>query len=109
MRFALLHGGEKRAVAGGERRGGGREIRNAWGATPGKHTKSAEAIEKKEDGFCSGAKERKRVDEEGGRRVYPNGELKSERGWETLLRWATRRRIARIEPFVYHKVLKSIN
>jgi hypothetical protein len=86
-----------------------REIRIAWGATPGKHVKSAEAIEKKQDGFRSGAKERKRVAEEGGRRAYANGELESERRWETFLRWATQRRIARIVPFVYDKVLKSID
>jgi hypothetical protein len=36
-------------------------LKNALDATPGKHTKSAEAIEREEDALRSGAKERKRV------------------------------------------------
>ena len=42
------------------------EIEDALGAIPGKHTKSAEAIEKKWDALRSGAKERKKVNEECG-------------------------------------------
>jgi hypothetical protein len=35
--------------------------KNALDAIPGKHTKSAQAIEKKKDALRSGAKERQRV------------------------------------------------
>jgi hypothetical protein len=104
MRVALLHESAKE-----QWRVASREMEIAWGATPGKHTKSAEAIEKKQDGFRSGAKERKGVNEERGWKACADGKSESERGWKTFLRRATRRRIARIAPFVYHKVLKSID
>jgi hypothetical protein len=53
-------------------------LENATGAIPGKHTKSAQGIEKEGDGFRSGAKERQRVSRErwrvGELEVQPSGE-----------------------------------
>jgi hypothetical protein len=64
----------KRLVASYEWRVASEKPENAPGAIPGKHTKSAQVIERKGDGFRSGAKERSRAKKRGKRGVQERGD-----------------------------------